>query len=81
MAINEKLTSFLVDKKLMDEFKITGIRYKMSIKNLAERAMFLFVTDNDFRIKILNTLSLEIKKQFFILNLIKEIIDNVTRNN
>ena len=62
MALNEKLTSFLVDKKLMDEFKITGIRYKMSIKNLAERAMFLFVTDNDFRIKILNTLSLEIKK-------------------
>ena len=62
MAINEKLTSFLVDKKLMDEFKITGIRYKMSIKNLAERAMFLFVTDEEFRKLILNTLSLEIKK-------------------
>ena len=56
---NEKLTSFKVNEKIHDAFKIEGIKYKITLKKLAERAMFLFIKDDDFRKKILNTMNLE----------------------
>ena len=58
----EKGTMFLVDAKLQEAFKIEGIKYKISLKKLAERAMFLFVKDEVFRKKILDTLNLDLEK-------------------
>ena len=60
MAQNESLTSIKVEDKLFDEFKITGVKYKISSRKLFERAMYLFIKDENFRAKILNQLSLEL---------------------
>jgi hypothetical protein len=62
MGHKEPLTSFQVNKELLDEFKIISIRYKMPIKKLAERSMYLFVKDENFRTTILNQLSLDLQK-------------------
>lgn len=57
---NEKLTSIKVDEKLFDEFKVVGAKYKTTQRKLFERSMYLFITNEEFRTKILNQLSLEL---------------------
>jgi hypothetical protein len=50
----QKLTSVKIDEKLWNEFKINTIRYKFSFQKLAERAAFLYNTDEEFRKKMHN---------------------------
>ena len=58
---NQVLTSVKIDTDLFDKFKIECIKRKFSFQNLSERAIHLYLTDEDFRKKIHNhnDLSLE----------------------
>ena len=55
------LTSVKIDNELFENFKIECIKRKFSFQKLAERAIHLYLTDEDFRKKIHNhnDLSLE----------------------
>jgi hypothetical protein len=58
---NQVLTSVKIDMDLFDKFKIECIKRKFSFQKLSERAIHLYLTDEDFRKKVHNhnDLSLE----------------------
>ena len=56
------LTSVKVRSKLFENFKIECVKRKFSFQKLADRAIFLYLTDEDFRKKINNQINLEIKE-------------------
>ncbi len=56
-----KLTSVKVDKQLWDDFRIECVRRKFSFQKLSERAIDLYLTDEEFRRRITNHTSLESK--------------------
>ena len=45
------LTSVKVKSDLFENFKIECVKRKFSFQKLADRALFLFLTDEDFRKK------------------------------
>jgi hypothetical protein len=45
----KRLTSVKVEEELFLEFKSECIRSKFSFQKLADRAIFLYLTDKDFR--------------------------------
>lgn len=49
---NEKLTSVKVDKTLFDRFKIECYENNISLKQLVNKSIFLYLNDNDFKTKI-----------------------------
>lgn len=51
---NQKLTSVKIDEQLWDEFKIECIKRKFSFQKLSERAIDLFMKDEEFRRKLTN---------------------------
>jgi|TARA_R110000803_G_scaffold59729_7_gene118590 hypothetical protein len=55
------LTSVKVKSNLFENFKIECVKRKFSFQKLADRAIFLYLTDEDFRKKINNQTNLEIK--------------------
>ena len=55
------LTSVKVKADLFENFKIECVKRKFSFQKLADRAIFLYLTDEDFRKKINNQINLEIK--------------------
>ena len=55
----QKLTSVKVDEELFDSFKIECVKRKFSLQKLAERAMHLYMTDEEFRRNIHNHTNLE----------------------
>jgi len=52
MKSNEKLTSVKITQPLFDEFKVACLQDNFSFKKLADRAIYLYLTDKDFRSKI-----------------------------
>ena len=48
----QQLTSVKVDGELFDEFKVLCVRTKFSLQKLADRALHLYVTNDDFRKQI-----------------------------
>lgn len=48
----ERLTSVKITQPLFDEFKIACYQQNFSFKKLADRAIFLYITDKTFRDKI-----------------------------
>mgnify|MGYP001422063464 CR=1 FL=1 len=52
MKTNEKLTSVKITQPLFDEFKMACLQDNFSFKKLADRAIFLYLTDNDFKEKV-----------------------------
>ncbi len=52
MKTNEKLTSVKITQPLFDEFKMACLQDNFSFKKLADRAIYLYLTDNDFREKV-----------------------------
>ena len=52
----QQLTSVKVPEDLFEEFKIACVKYKFSIQKLTERCMYLYLTDEKFRIDIHNQL-------------------------
>jgi|TARA_B100000767_G_C19715907_1_gene514955 hypothetical protein len=55
------LTSVKVRSKLFENFKIECVKRKFSFQKLADRAIFLYLTDENFRKQINNQINLEIK--------------------
>mgnify|MGYP003683473529 CR=1 FL=1 len=50
----KKLTSVKIDPVLWDDFKIECIKRKFSFQKLSERAIDLYMKDEDFRRKVTN---------------------------
>ena len=53
------LTSVKVKTDLFNDFKVECVRRKFSFQQLADRSLFLYLTDEDFRKKITNQTNLE----------------------
>jgi hypothetical protein len=51
-----QLTSVKVPEDLFEQFKIACVRFKFSTQKLTERSMYLYLTDEDFRTNLHNTL-------------------------
>ena len=58
----EKLTSVKITQPLFDKFKMARLEDNFSFKKLADRCIFLYLTDKDFRNKIHNQHTIKIKK-------------------
>jgi hypothetical protein len=54
------LTSVKVKSELFENFKIECVRRKFSFQKLSDRALFLYLTDEDFRKKISNQTNIEL---------------------
>jgi hypothetical protein len=52
--MSKKLTSVRVEQELFEEFKMECVRHKFSFQKLADRAIFFYLTDEEFRSKIHN---------------------------
>lgn len=61
MTKEEKLTSVKITQPLFDKFKMACLEDNFSFKKLADRAIFLYLTDKDFRDKVhkINTVKLK----------------------
>ena len=57
----QQLTSVKVPEDLFEEFKISCVKHKFSIQKLTERCMYLYLTDEKFRIDIHNQLDTQLK--------------------
>ena len=54
------LTSVKVKSDLFENFKIECVKRKFSFQKLADRAVYLYLTDEDFRKAITNQSNLEL---------------------
>ena len=54
------LTSVKVKSDLFENFKIECVKRKFSFQKLADRSLFLFLTDEDFRKKINSQIKLDL---------------------
>jgi len=61
MNKDEKLTSVKITQPLFDRFKLACLEDNFSFKKLADRAIYLYLTDKDFRSKIHSQNNLKIK--------------------
>ena len=52
MTKEEKLTSVKITQPLFDKFKMAALEDNFSFKKLADRAIYLYLTDKDFRQKV-----------------------------
>ena len=57
---NLKLTSVKIVDHLFEDFKISSIRYKFNLQKLANRAVHLYLVDEEFRKKLHNHTDLTI---------------------
>lgn len=62
MIKEEKLTSVKITQPLFDEFKMAALKDNFSFKKLADRAIFLYLTDKDFKKQVHKINSLNIKR-------------------
>ena len=62
MANKEKMTllSVKVQADLFENFKIECVKRKFSFQKLADRAIYLYLTDEDFRRQITNQSDLKL---------------------
>ena len=58
---NEKLTSVKITQPLFDKFKMAALEDNFSFKKLADRAIFLYLTDKGFKQLIHNQNNIKIK--------------------
>ena len=56
------LTSVKVQSDLFDNFKIECVKRKFSFQKLADRSLFLYLSDEDFRKKINSQIDLQLNK-------------------
>jgi len=54
MAKDLTLTSVKIQTDLFENFKIECVKRKFSFQKLSDRAVYLYLTDEDFRKKITN---------------------------
>jgi hypothetical protein len=49
MKNQQHTTSVKIDESLWEDFKVSCVKHKFSLQKLAERAIHLYLTDEDFR--------------------------------
>ena len=54
------LTSVKIQSDLFENFKIECVKRKFSFLKLADRALFLYLTNEDFRKQITNQINIEL---------------------
>ncbi len=57
----KKLTSVKVETELFQDFKEECIRYKFSLQKLVDRAIFLYLTEEEFKQKLHNQTNIKLK--------------------
>ena len=57
------LTSVKIHSDLFEEFKVECVRRKFSFQKLADRAIHLYLTDEDFRKRVHNHHNLELENK------------------
>jgi len=57
------LTTVRLQDKLFEDFKTEAVRNKITMRNLLERAMFLYMKEEEFRRKINNQLNVYYSKE------------------
>ena len=57
---NLKLTSVKTVEQLFEDFKVSSIRHKFNLQKLANRAVHLYLIDEEFRKKLHNHTDLTI---------------------
>ena len=62
MIKDEKLTSVKITQPLFDEFKMAALKDNFSFKKLADRAIFLYLTDKDFKKQVHKINSINMKR-------------------
>lgn len=63
MKVNEeKLTSVKITQPLFDKFKMACLEDKFSFKKLADRAIFLYLTDKEFR-KLIHKITIKVDEK------------------
>lgn len=62
MTKEEKLTSVKITQPLFDKFKMACLEDNFSFKKLADRAIFLYLTDKDFRDRVHKTNNIKLRK-------------------
>jgi hypothetical protein len=49
---NQQLTSVKIDKELFEQFRVECIKRKFSFQKLSERAVHMYLSDENFRKRI-----------------------------
>ena len=62
-AKNQQLTSVKIDKDLFEQFRVECIKRKFSFQKLSERAVHMYLSDEDFRKRIHNHSDLNLEEQ------------------
>lgn len=62
MASNRRLTSVKVDEYLFEQFKEKCTEDIFTFQKLAERSIYLYLTDSEFRKKLLNQTNTELPR-------------------
>ena len=57
----KKLTSVKVEQELFQEFKEECIRHKFSLQKLVDRAIFLYLTEDNFKQKLHTQTNIKLK--------------------
>ena len=55
------LTSVKIQSEMFEEFKISCVRYKFSLQKLVDRAIFLYLTEEEFKQKLHNQTNIKLK--------------------
>jgi len=55
------LTSVKIQSGLFDEFKVACVRHKFSFQKLADRAIHMYLTDEEFKREIHNHTNLDLE--------------------
>ena len=63
MIKEEKLTSVKITQPLFDRFKMACVQDNFSFKKLADRAIFLYLTDKKFREQIHKQINISIRDE------------------
>lgn len=59
---DQQLTSVKINKTLFEQFKVECIKRKFSFQKLSERAIHLYLTEEEFRKQVHNHIDLSLEK-------------------
>ena len=62
MSKDQQLTSVKINKTLFEQFKVECIKRKFSFQKLSERAIHLYLTEEEFRKQVHNHTNLSLEK-------------------
>ena len=63
MSKDQQLTSVKIDKELFEQFRVECIKRKFSFQKLSERAVHMYLSDEDFRKRIHSHSDLSLEEQ------------------